>query len=473
MKVAIYIPYVPDGNTIPSLGPLYICAVLEKDGFEVFLFDARIDNWAFDKLLAFKPDVVGISTATSSYLRGLSIAKKIKETFSEIPVIFGGAHPTILPNEVINEPCVDYVIIGEGEYGFLELCKRFRDRNISHSSLISIKNLVFKEKGEQIFTERGQFLSNEELDSLPFPAFHRMDIKTYFAKPQIHGLFNKGKRILPIISTRGCPNRCTFCCRIMGDRIRSRSVDSVMSEIRYLVDNYGIDEIYFEDDNFTILKERALSILDRMASFKQSVYLKFANGIRADLVNGEILKAMKKANVYSVSMGVESGSTKTLKKMKKNLNLEKAKENILLAKSMGFLVGSNCIIGYPGETVDDIEYSLNFFFSLPLDSMAIVNLVPFPGTEVREICEKEGYLTEEALDWNNYYFSINNPIPLIESPQLPKKELIKLVHKAYKRMYMRPSWILKSLKYLTIKQVIQGAYLMFPKLDNRGHEINE
>lgn len=241
-----------------------------------------------------------------------------------------------------------------------------------------------------------------------------------------------------------------------------------MSEIRHLVDKYNVDEIYFEDDNFTIRHDRALDILNRIARFRPKIYVKFANGLRADLIDKEILKAMKEANVYSLSFGIESGCEATLEKMKKKLNLRRARENILLAKSMGFLVGSNCIIGYPTETAKDVQESLDFFLNLPLDSMAIVNLIPFPGTEVRAICEKEGYLTEESSNWDNYYFSINNPIPLIESPSLSKKELGNLINKAYRRMYFRPKWVLNSLKHVSLKQAVKGALRMLPLQWNRN-----
>jgi radical SAM superfamily enzyme YgiQ (UPF0313 family) len=246
----------------------------------------------------------------------------------------------------------------------------------------------------------------------------------------------------------------------MGARIRSRSIDSVIAEVKFLVNTYGIDELYIEDDNFTIKRERALQILDRLAAVTPPIYLKFANGARVDAVDRELLDAMKKARVYSISFGIESGSASTLKKMKKHLDLEQAKENILLAKSMGFLVGANCIIGYPGETVQDVQESLDFFLNLPLDSMAIVNLVPFPGTEVREICEEQGYLTKEAQRWENYFFSLNNPYPLIETPHLSKTELTTLIHKAYRKMYLRPRWIWNTIKYLSPRQIVQGAGVM-------------
>ena len=470
MRVAVYVPLIPDENTTPSLGPLYLISVLEKSGFEGRLFDARIDRFAFRELLAFDPDIVGVSAVTAGYLGGLRLATAIRRKFPGVPIVFGGPHPSIFPEEVVRQASVDYVLLGESETSFPELCRRLADRDISPASLHEVANLTFKTNDEVVLNNRAALLSSEDLENLPWPAFHRMNMDAYFAGTQAHGLFSRGRRILPLMSSRGCPCGCTFCCRVMGAKIRSRSVESVMSEVRFLTDTYGIDELYFEDDNFTIQRARALEILDRLAAFRPAIHLKFANGVRVDTIDVEILQAMGKARVYSLSFGIESGCSATLSKMKKNLNLEQVKENILLAKSMGFLVGANCIIGYPGETLHDIEESLSFFFNLPLDSMAIVNLVPFPGTEVRDMCEKEGYLTEEAENWDNYYFSISNPIPLIETPCLSKKELVAVIRKAYRRMYLRPQWLWRSVRHLSARQIFTGAAMM---LGLRGRRENK
>jgi len=467
MKVALYIPPIPDENTTPQLGPLYLLAVLERDGFDGRLFDARIDRRAFLKLLAFEPDLVGVSAVTPGYLGGLRAAARLKELRPEVPIVFGGPHPSSLPQQVAAEPAVDYVIVGEGERAFLDLCRRLRDGDASPASLREVSNLAFASGGEVIATERAPFLSAEELDALPAPAFHRMDLDAYFAGTQTHGLFQRGKRILPLMSSRGCPQSCTFCCRVMGSRVRARSVEAVLDEVRFLVDAYGIDEVYFEDDNFTVQRERALEILGRLAAFRPPIWLKFANGLRADKVDAELLAAMKQARVYSLSFGIESGSPATLAKMKKHLDLDLARQNVLLAKSMGFLVGANCILGYPGETLDDVQQSLDFFLGLPLDSMAIVNLVPFPGTEARETCEREGWLTDAARDWDSYYFAISRPIPLIETPSLSAQQLIAAVRRAYRRMYLRPRWLWRSLRHLSPGRALQGAGLMLGLRDRR------
>ncbi|MBI4790098.1 MAG: cobalamin B12-binding domain-containing protein [Chloroflexi bacterium] len=458
MKIAFYVPPIPDDNTVPLLGPLYLLAVLERNGFEGRLFDARFDRFAFRKLLAFRPKVVGVSAVTAGYLGGLRAARKIKEILPNVSVIFGGPHPSSLPNQVVSDPAVDYVLIGESETTIVDLCQRVRENETAPASLCEVKNLVFKAGGETIATER--VTASKNLDDLPLPAFHRMDLETYFAGTQAHGLFKRGKRILTMMSSRGCPFGCTFCCRVMGKTIRRRSVESVMEEVEFLTRTYGVDELYFEDDNFTAQRERALEILDRLAAFKPPLYLKFANGLRADLVDRELLEAMRRARVHSLSFGIESGCAATLARMQKNLRLDKARGNVLLAKSMGFLVGANCIIGYPGETKADIAESLDFFFGLPLDSMAIVNLVPFPGTEVRSICEKNGYLTDAAKNWDNYFFSLNNPISLIETPQLSGDELVRCVRGAYRRMYLRPKWLSRAVMRLTPRQMAIGAATM-------------
>lgn len=463
MKIAFYMTKIPDLNTTPPLGPLMLIACLEQEGFQCKLFDGRIDNNAFDNLLKFAPDIVGFSSVTPGYLKSIELAEIVKQKFPGIPIIFGGPHPSILPDEVIIQPCVDYVLTGESEISIAELCNKIRINDVSYSSLLEVNNLVFCYNNKIVHTDKIDNLTGIELDSLPWPAFHSMDLERYFYSSQTHGIFKKGKKILPIMTSRGCPHNCTFCCRIMGNKIRYRNIDLVLDEIRFLVDTYNIDELYVEDDNFTFDRNRAFEFLEKMASFKPKIFLKFANGIRADLVDEQLLNAMRKANVYYVGFGIESGCKSTLINMKKGLSLSKAKQNVILAKSLGFKVGANCIIGYPGETIENIRESLNFFLSLPLDSMAIVNLVPFPGTEVRDMCKDNGYLTEYADDWDNYYFSINAPIPLIETSVLSRAHLVKEVHRAYRKMYLRPKWIINNIRHFSLRQIIVGISLLLKK----------
>lgn len=451
MKIALVQPFVNDGNIIPPLGLLYIGALLEKNGFEVKIFDERFNNFVEKKVLEFKPDIVGISVVTSAVPRGLEFARYVKKKLNCV-VVFGGPHVTAMPKELLNYKFVDYVIVFEGEYPMLELCTILKDKKLK--KLNTVENLYYKKHNKIVHNKFAEFLSSEELDKLPFPAYHLIEIEDVFGK-QKHGLFQKGKRILSVMSSRGCPNRCTFCCRVMGEQFRFRSPENVLKEIKYIIKKYNLDEIFFEDDNFTLDKRRAIKILNEIIKMKLNIYIKFANGIRADQVDYEMLKKLKEAGCYWIGFGIESGSENTLKLMKKNLSLEKVRENVKLAKSLGFLVGGNCIIGYPGETKDDIKKSLDFFKELKLDSSAIVNLVPFPETEVREICEKNNYLTNEAKNWKNYLFGIYNCIPLIETEEFSAKEIKSIVKKFYWSLYLSPRNILTILKNISLIEIYE------------------
>ncbi len=457
MRVGFYVPPNPDGNTTPALGPLTLLAVLEQEGIEGRLFDARIAPSALGELVDYRPDIVGISAVTSAYKAGLAAAARARVALPGVRVAVGGPHASALPREVLAEPAADYVVGGEAERSFPALCRLLAAGEPAPTSLRSIAGIAFREQGAPVVNDAPAPLREAELDALPFPAFHRMDLQAYFTGTQTHGMFRRGRRVLPIMTSRGCPSGCTYCCRVMGRRLRTRSPDSVLAEVRELVDRYAIDEINVEDDNFTQDRPRSLEILERLADFTPPLHLKLANGVRADRVDTELLQAMRRARVYSLSFGIESGCPRTLRRMRKGLELGRARESVLLARSLGFLVGANCIIGYPGETLEDIEESLRFFLDLPLDSMAIVNLVPFPGTEVRAECEARGYLTAAAADWDNYYFQINSPIPLIETPELSGEQLVAAVRAAYRRMYLRPSWIARTVRHLSFSQVFQGA----------------
>ena len=166
-------------------------------------------------------------------------------------------------------------------------------------------------------------------------------------------------------------------------------------------------------------------------------------GLRADKVDEALLAKMKQAGVYWIGFGIESGSVRTQGLMMKKLDLSLAAENVRLAKRMGFKVGSNCIIGYPGETRENIRESIDYFLRLPLDSFAVVPCIPFPATTAWMTCDREGWLTERAKDYDNYWFQILKVNPLIETPHLSAAEMAKAIRDVYLRFYglnPRRSW---------------------------------
>ncbi len=433
--IALVQPRLPDRNYIPNLGLLYLAGVLEEAGYPVRIYDENLDRDYFSRLLRDRPRLVGFTAVTAAVNRVGKAAAALKAADPSIPIAAGGPHVSVLPEEVLAGGTVDYCVTGEGEYPFLDLVRMVLE---GKGSPAEIPNLVYLSEGQIRRNPSHPFLGPEELDRLPFPPFQLLDPEKIFPRI-VHGLYSRGKRILPLMTSRGCPQTCTFCCRSMGSKIRTRSPENVLAEIEHLVRDYRVDEIYFEDDNFTVDRERALVILRGIRDNFPSLFIKFANGLRADRVDEEILSAIREAGGYWIGFGVESGSERVLEMMKKRLDLEKVQTNLARAKKLGFQTGTNMIMGYPGETWADIRRGIRFFRELNPDSLAIVNLIPFPGTEVRRICEENGYLTRAAENYDNYYFKIFNIRALISTPRLSALKLRLAVWFGYLTFYLL-SW---------------------------------
>ena len=444
-RIALVQPEIPDGNYLPSLGLLYIAAVLERGGFEVKVFDQGQKPGVLSDILGFGAGLVGITAVTSSINRAFQLAEEIKAVCPETRVVIGGSHATGSPYETIENPFVDFVVKGEGEYPMLHLSRALKQGG-ELEDISQIGSLFYKVDDVVKKNKEQEDLNNVMLDELPYPAFHLLDLD-YAFKSVTHGLFNRGKRVLPLMTARGCPQTCTFCCRLMGFHLRERSVENVMQEIRFLIRTYQVDEIYFEDDDFTNNKPRALQIMRAVRDARLPIFIKFANGLRADNVDEEMMVAIKEAGGYWLGFGIESGSQKVLEIMKKNLDLDVAKKNVALAKSLGFFVGANCIMGYPGETRKDMKQSINFFQKLSLDSCAIVGLVPFPKTALHGFCQQKGYLTQHADSYDNYYFKIFNPKILVLTGEVSEREIQWCIKIFYLRFYCHPKRVLRVVKF--------------------------
>lgn len=433
-RIAFLQPKIPDGNYLPNLGIMYLSSLLLKKGYDVRIFDENLIPEVLPEIIKFSPHLLGVTSVTASINSASELAAKIKSRIPDLYCIVGGPHAFALPEETArNFPVYDFVFVGEAERTLPGFC----DDLLLNQNVEAIKKLpgiVFNTPNGVVNNRLSTFLSDNEIEEIPFPAWHLLPLEKIFLNAT-HGLFSRGKRIMPIMTSRGCPNYCAFCCRVMGFAFRKDSIDKILAEILWLYEEFKIDEVYFEDDTFTQDKERAIEILDGIISLKLPIYLKFANGLRADKVDRDLLLKMKEAGVYWVGFGIESGSNETLGLMKKDLNLDLARSNVALAKSLGFKVGSNCIIGFPGEKKQNIKESIGYFLSLKLDSFAVVTCVPFPGTTAWQVCKKNNWLTERANNYSNYWFEVFKVTPLIETPMLSARDLSWEIKKVYIRFY--------------------------------------
>ena len=235
------------------------------------------------------------------------------------------------------------------------------------------------------------------------PSWDLLRPDTYPLAP--HGGFFKNYPIAPIIITRGCPFACTYCAGylVSGKKIRHRSIDKVIEEIEVLYHKYGIREIHIEDDNFTFYHDLVYEFCKKLKEHNLNISWTCPNGVRLDSLDKELLLTMKEAGLYSISVGIESGSDKILKDMKKNLTKEKIREKIELIKDCGLEVSGFFIIGYPTETKKDIMDTINFAGSLDLKRAGFSLFKPFPGTEATRQLVEKGELKEMSdEDWAHF-----------------------------------------------------------------------
>lgn len=360
------------------MGILYIAGVLEKNGYEV-----RVDDLVFkedeDKYLkeiaAYRPDIVGISFLTTALLKTKGLIESLRRLPVKTVITAGGPHISGLPKESMSFLGLDYAIMGEGEMSFLRFCGALKDK----TGVRGIGGLVYPDNGGIGVNPVSGFI--EDLDALPFPAWHLVDMKNYLFPPgYIKGLFYK--RTMPVMTGRGCPSKCIFCSspNIFGRKIRRRSVGNVILEIKTLKERFDIDGLFFLDDTFTLNPAWVMEFCDVL--MREKLGLDWSCQTRVNVVTPELLKKMKQAGCVQVDYGIESGSDRILKIIEKGTNTEQVRNAFRLAKEAGLRTYGSVLIGNPGETPADIEETKSLIRELK-PSLTLFNfLTPFPGSEL-------------------------------------------------------------------------------------------
>lgn len=393
------------------LGLAYIAAVLEKKGHEVKILDAlamgmkrkeqirdhiRIGLSNEDIRILnqnFKPDVVGVSSQYTLFAQGAhEVAKIVKEVYPEIPVIFGGAHPSTCPKLVLSDKNVDLVVKGEGEITFLELIETL-EKGLSTLKVIG----TVSKKGNQIFInpERQRI---QDLDSLPFPARHLLPMDSYLWD-DYRKVYSMRQPRANMITSRGCPMNCVFCSihTVWGHGWRATSATKTVDEIEFLVNNYGVQEIAFQDDNLTLDRKRMVNICEEIIRRRIDIKWCTPNGVAIWTLNRELIQKMKRSGCYKLTFGIESGSAETLKFIGKPIDLEKTKKIIKYANDVGIWTHSSFIIGFPYESMSSIKETINYAISSDLDFATFYIATPLPGTRLYKICKQEGLLQDKDL----------------------------------------------------------------------------
>lgn len=438
MKALLIIPQRKKYSLLPApdIGLAYIGGAALAAGCEVEILDAHKENippQELKNILKNKDfDLVGIKCLSIDIFKALEYCKSIKGYNPKIVTLLGGYHPTVLAQEVMKFNQVDYIIRGEGELGISSLIRKLKAHNgaIPGEEINKIPSLVYRDAAGAGRLRFNPVVFEENLDNLGFPAWHLFKLKEY---PLLPG---PGGRFLPVITSRGCPSNCAFCCSdsMHGLKVRLRTPGHVIEEIKWLVRDFNIQRISIFDDNFTFYKEHALAICDLFKKNKFNLKFDISQGIRIDKIDKGTLLALDEAGCDYIGLGVESGDQRTLDIVGKKLTVREIEEKINLIKKctklklIGFF-----IIGFPHESAGEIAKTINFALRLKLDYAAFTIFTPFPGTALFEEMRKEGYFSLKDINWEDLLLDR----PVFKHKNISLEELKALQRKAYIKFYFR------------------------------------
>ncbi len=443
----------PAGNL--PLGLMYIAAVLQKEAYKVEILDAFSADYPFDKngetvrvgmpfdrirlqIEERKPDIVGIAGPfTSEIEHAIKVSNIAKEVNPSILTVVGGPHVTLVPKEFLREAKdVDIAVTGEGEYAMLEIAEAFEGKK----RWSDIRGIAFREKDGVAVNQPRPLIEN--LDDLPYPAYDSVDMEEYL-NPKRIGYRSFQNRAISMITSRGCPFNCCFCAvhLHMGKTFRAHSADYVLKHIEYVVKEFDVKNIFFEDDNLTFDLQRFEAICDGIIAKKIKIGWETPNGVRADKLNLNLLKKMKQSGCQSVFFGVESGDQQILDKVIcKSLDLDKVVEVAKLSQQIGLKTGGFYIIGFPGEKKENMQKTVDFALKLKRDyevGMHLFMATPSYGTRLYEECKEKGYIAKD-LTWTAFS-EARQPkgMPLITTPDFTPADVKEIAAKAlaeYKKL---------------------------------------
>ena len=428
---AMYSSALGGGAPHIPLGIYYIASYVRTHGFRAHCIDAEAQNLnnseIISKIKEITPDIIGLSSTTFSFQGATTLAQEIKITFPHLPIVIGGPHATTNIESVMNNPVFDYLIYGEGEETFVDLLHALKRKGDEKKEDVfsSINGLAYRKNDIVIINQPRDYIS--DLDTIPFPAYDLIpDLTVYRPHPANYHF----TPIVNVLTSRGCPYNCTFCCRISGQKLRQRSPENVVKEIELLVKQYGVREIAFADETLTIGKQRIQNIFTLLQ--QKGIQIAWTCTTRVNTVDYKTLAFMKKMGCWQIKFGIESGDESILKIIQKNIDLKTAREVISYCKELKIKTLGYFIIGHPGETKESIEKTIHYALDVPLDDISVMINTPMRGTVQYDEVDQYGTLSST----NTNEFNLLSPIFIPHG--LNSNYLIQSQKEMYRRFYFRP-----------------------------------
>ena len=453
-------PYTAEdryGKDLGKFGPLneplglaYLAANLERGGHGVSILDAPALDLTSEGICrsieAGAYDVIGVTMLTPMYRRSVEVVRAIKKTFPDLPIVVGGPHPTILPEEtLIDNKEIDFAVIGEGEIVFLDFVNALE----KGTDIKDIPGIAYRKNNAVIVNQPPKMIMH--LDDLPIPARHLLPMHAYHMTESR----TQSEHAFTVSVSRGCPFNCAFCCRIIfGRKVRHHSVDRIIDEITILVNDYGAKEINLEADTLTVNKHFINSLCDRIIDSGLSKKITWTCESRIDTINEDMLKKMKEAGCWEISYGVETGSQRLLDLIHKDISLEQIEKIFAITKRIGIDIRAFYMLGIPTETREESLKTIAFAKKLDARWSQFTVFTPFPGTELYDMVVKEGAL--KSQDWADY--KTHGGWTKGGLAYVPKgrsiEEMKKLQKQAYRAVYLRPRVFIRFLRDInSIKKI--------------------
>ncbi len=410
-------------NIMPPLGLASIAAYLDRAGYRTVILDCyaepRAEQKFLDLLRSERPALLGVSCTTASFHDSVRMAEVAKQELPEIRIAFGGAHVSALKERILDfSPAIDYAVIGEGEQTMLELTELGSDEPREIGGVVWRTQL-----GEVV--NNGYRKDRLVLDELPFPAYEKLP-----GYPDSYKLpiFNYPKAPnSSCISSRGCPYKCSYCDRsVFQSSFRYNSAEYLYNHLKYLKERFGIRHINFYDDQFTFHRGRVEELCNMLIN--KPLGMTYNCAVRAEHIDHELMKLMKAAGCWMVSLGIESGDEQLLSQHRQNVNLDFMAETIRMIKGCGIRTKGLLMMGLPGESEASIRRSMDYVYGLKLDDFNLAKFTPFPGSPIYQNAHEVGTFDEDwpKMDCMHFQFLPHG---------MEKEQLEKLFIEFYKNHF--------------------------------------
>ncbi len=467
MKILLLRPNSVIPVASPPIGLMYLVGYLRKyrsNKDEVKIHDARgeltSDDGVGEIIREYQPDLVGVTSFTMEAKTAHKYIALAKQYVPDCITVLGGPYGTSESDIALKDQNIDYTIRGEGEQTLVNLLESLDNGK----EVAGVKGISYRKNGK---IEIGEFPDLiQDLDDIPFPAWDTIDLERYFVRDGLRRLMNPIQvrlRGMSLFSTRGCPYRCTYCHNVFGKKLRKRSVENVLGEIKWLVEDFKVDEIEFIDDVWNCDRNWAKAICDGIVEAGWDLRMSFPNGLRADQMDEELVDKMKAAGAYRICYAVESATPRIQKMIKKNVNLERTMEIINYTADQGISTGGAFMLGFRDETEEEAWNTIKYAFATKLHTASFFILTPFPNTPMYDEALSMGY---DMSAMYSDYSSVSANLSKIENKRLEQLRRI-----AYRRFFFNPRRALAIIRTTPSKRTLFRNFFRAVRIAITGKEL--